>query len=100
MNIFANHHTDLNYVPLGTQRAVRDVAHVERSSADRRRGRRHRGRGAGAAGALNGICAGGRLAASIAERRSVMADRPPEDAEPCLWVLAEIGHSRMKEAAN
>jgi hypothetical protein len=41
MNIFAIHHIALNYVPRYTK-AVRDVAHVERSSADPRRGGRRR----------------------------------------------------------
>ena len=46
VSVFANHASRLNYVPSRTQRALRDVAHVERSGADLRRGGRHRGRAA------------------------------------------------------
>ena len=43
VSVFADHASRLNYVPARTQRALRDVAHVERSGADLRRGGRHRG---------------------------------------------------------
>jgi hypothetical protein len=48
MDIFAIHHTALNYVLSGTQKAVPDVAHVEHSGADLLRGGRRHGRAAGA----------------------------------------------------